>query len=255
MLLFRQLLSSLHFAFTEIFWFTGGIFAKIVNMALDRKSDVETVSEIEDKPPFTTIDDETDTDFHETLPQEVLKIKDITLGSNTSRRENDGQSKYQIKHDSHEKNKLKVLVHDENEKSEKKAVMEKKHISEHKSDKIFEEKSESIESDPQDRKYNRKQTSDSSTQSRQSDSLGSIIPVITISTTESDEEILQMKDRKERRNKEQRNKADAEEPPKLKKSHTDLKSLQRQNSVESINEQKTPKEKKPDEGHKYQYSL
>lgn len=112
----------------------------------------------------------------------------------------------------------------------------------------------------------KKQSSESSNFSKNNDSIGSVIPVITISTTESDDEILQ--GAKNQKNVKDNHKENESKPIELKKCEkrqrgnlkrnkncSDLKSLQRQSSVDSINE-KNPKERKCEEtGHKYQYSL
>lgn len=104
----------------------------------------------------------------------------------------------------------------------------------------------------------RKQMSESSTNSKQSDSITSVIPVITISTTESDDEML----RPPKLSNEQQSNKNAEKTcnkqelaKQAKRISSELKSLRRQSSVESINENKASKEKKNEEGHKYQYSL
>lgn len=225
-------------------------------MALDRKADVRSVSEVEDKPPSSIVDDETDTDFHETLPKEVLKIKDITIGPNSDRKKTDlkalSKAKDECKETSvHEEGKTEIIATREKEHPTKER--ERKSNTKTKAD-------ENTETTSKTRKLNRKQTSESSNQSRQSDSLGSVIPVITISATESDEETLQKKESKKciepiSGKGHQESKSDKVKPENLKKSNIALKALQRQNSVDSINEQKSPREKKPESGHKYQYSL
>lgn len=112
----------------------------------------------------------------------------------------------------------------------------------------------------------KKQSSESSNLSKQTDSIGSVIPVITISTTESDDEILQTINNEQKIINENQNEKNNEKVaesvtnknPKsnLKRNRncSDLKSLQRQSSVDSINENKSSKECE-DTGHKYQYSL
>ncbi|KAL0851756.1 hypothetical protein ABMA28_000068 [Loxostege sticticalis] len=242
----------------------GGIFAKIVGMALDKKTDVETVPEVNNvSQSSNNVDDETDTDFHETLPQEVLRIKDIIF----KHVDNKKKSNVEFKTDRGKPRMvdykgLKVNIEKEEERSEKKANIEKQkqEVGVDPSTAIVSTTAEEV--DRGNKKMDRKQTSESSTQSRQSDSIGSVIPVITISTTESDEEILQSnKEKKEIKSTKQKpqdikdSTTVHEGLKRMKKSSSDLKSLRRQSSVESISEKNLPKDKKPEEGHKYQYSL
>lgn len=225
-------------------------------MALDKKTDVETVSEIDGPSPApNNVDDETDTDFHETLPREVLKIKDITIVKPEQKKRNS----VEFKTDNGKKRKideifskgLKVKLEKVDDRTDKKAVIEKQinDVKEGTKPKIVSEVSKEKNDG---KKKHEKQTSQSSTQSKQSDSVGSVIPVITISTTESDEEVLTKKDKKEKNGQKEKHKDKTEGRP---RKTPDLKSLRRQSSVESISEQKPPQEKKQDEGHKYQYSL
>lgn len=240
----------------------GGIFAKIVGLALDKKPDVEITL-----PSSYNIDGDTDTDFYEILPKETLKTKDMTVPkisdhkkkSNVEFKSNDNDiMKYKS-----EQGCLKVKIEKLCERTEKKAVMEKL-----KEDKIIEEEFTSLPSktiikksnsnnDGRKKCFNRKQTSESSTHSRQSDSISSVIPVITISTTESDEEQLQYPKvvGEQKKNRSDINSSPKEELSKTNRSSTDLKSLRRQSSVDSINDNKTPKEKKTEDGYKYQYSI
>lgn len=232
--------------------FSGGIFAKIVGMALDKKTDVEALSEVNGPSPSpNNIDDETDTDFHETLPREVLKIKDIFILKPDKKIRNS----VEFKTDVTKKQKineifnkgLKVKLEKVDDRTEKKAVIEKQiqDAKEAKKTKIVKELSKENKNG---KKINEKQTSQSSTQSKQSDSIGSVIPVITISTTESDEEMLSHTDNDDKNGQ----KVKSEEKP---RKTPDLKSLRRQSSVESISENKPSQEKRHEEGHKYQYSL
>ncbi|KAL0902128.1 hypothetical protein ABMA27_000072 [Loxostege sticticalis] len=242
----------------------GGIFAKIVGMALDKKTDVETVPEVNNiSQSSNNVDDETDTDFHETLPQEVLRIKDIIF----KHVDNKKKSNVEFKTDSGKPRMvdykgLKVNIEKEEDRSEKKANIEKQkqEVGVDPPTAIVSTTAEEV--DRGNKRMDRKQTSESSTQSRQSDSIGSVIPVITISTTESDEEILQSnKEKKESKSTKQKpqdikdSTTVHEGLKRMKKSSSDLKSLRRQSSVESISEKNLPKDKKPEEGHKYQYSL
>lgn len=244
--------------------FSGGIFAKIVGMALDKKTDVETVPEVNNvSQSSNNVDDETDTDFHETLPQEVLRIKDIIF----KHVDNKKKSNVEFKTDNGKPRMvdykgLKVNIEKEEDRSEKKANIEKQkqEVGVDPSTAIVSTTAEEV--DRGNKRMDRKQTSESSTQSRQSDSIGSVIPVITISTTESDEEILQSnKEKKESKSTKQKpqdikdSTTVHEGLKRMKKSSSDLKSLRRQSSVESISEKNLPKDKKPEEGHKYQYSL
>ncbi|KAJ8738016.1 hypothetical protein PYW08_000611 [Mythimna loreyi] len=228
----------------------GNIFAKIVGMALDKKCDVEAVPEVEvPSPSPNNVDDETDTDFHETLPREVLKIKDIFILKPDKKTKNsvefktDGSKKHKINEIFNKG--LKVKLEKDDDRTEKKAVIEKQmqDSAEGTKPKIVKELSKEKKNG---KKINEKQTSQSSTQSKQSDSIGSVIPVITISTTESDEEVLSHKDDK--------NGQKVKSGGKPRKT-PDLKSLRRQSSVESISENKPSQEKKQEEGYKYQYSL
>ncbi|KAF9421726.1 hypothetical protein HW555_002407, partial [Spodoptera exigua] len=229
----------------------GNIFAKIVGMALDKKSDVEAVSEVDfPSPSPNNVDDETDTDFHETLPREVLKIKDIFIlkpdkkVKNSVEFKTDGPKKQKINEIFNKG--LKVKLEKIDDRTEKKAVIEKQI-----QDAKEATKPKIVKEVPKEKtngkKIHEKQTSQSSTQSKQSDSIGSVIPVITISTTESDEEVLSHKDNNEKSDQ----KVNDDSKP---KKPSDLKSLRRQSSVESISENKPSHEKKQD-GHKYQYSL
>ncbi|CAH1647394.1 unnamed protein product [Spodoptera littoralis] len=229
----------------------GGIFAKIVGMALDKKSDVEAVSEVDiPSPSPNNVDDETDTDFHETLPREVLKIKDIFIikpdkkVKNSVEFKTDGSKKQKINEIFNKG--LKVKLEKIDDRTEKKAVIEKQiqDAKEATKPKIVREMSKEKNNG---KKIHEKQTSQSSTQSKQSDSIGSVIPVITISTTESDEEVLSHKDSNEKNVQKVKDDGKPKKP-------SDLKSLRRQSSVESISENKPSHDKKQD-GHKYQYSL
>ncbi|CAH0577839.1 unnamed protein product [Chrysodeixis includens] len=229
----------------------GGIFAKIVGMALDKKSDVEAVSEVEcPSPQPNNVDDETDTDFHETLPRELLKMKDITIVKPKPKKQNsvDFKTDNTKRHNINEIYKgLKVKLEKVDDRTEKKAVIEKQMLD------LYKQKSaiESLKEKNERKNLNDKQTSQSSTQSKQSDSIGSVIPVITISTTESDEENLSKKENI----KEHKDSGPHEKIQGKARKAPDLKSLRRQSSVESIGDQKPSPEKKLDEGHKYQYSL
>ncbi|XP_075991461.1 transmembrane channel-like protein [Anticarsia gemmatalis] len=230
----------------------GNIFAKIVGMALDKKPDVEAVPE-QDVPTHSPNngDDETDTDFHETLPREVLKIKDIIISRQEPKKRNSVEFKDDGKKHKSGEESLKVKLEKVDDRTEKKAVIEKQmqDIKDGVKPKIVGET-------PKERyahkKYNEKQASESSTQSRQSDSVGSVIPVITISTTESDEEVLTKKEKKSKNGDKEKVKHKSEGKP---RKTPDLKSLRRQSSVESITETKPATQDKQEDGHKYQYSL
>nr|XP_021194817.2 transmembrane channel-like protein isoform X1 [Helicoverpa armigera] len=230
----------------------GGIFAKIVGMALDKKTDVGAVSEVDDPSPLpNNADDETDTDFHETLPRDVLKIKDIFIlkpdqkAKTSVEFKTDGAKKYKMNEIFNKG--LKVKLEKIDDRTEKKAVIEKQiqDAKEATKAKIVKE----ISKEKCDgKKFNEKQTSQSSTQSKQSDSISSVIPVITISTTESDEEVLSQKENNGQHGQKIKRDGKSRKTP-------DLKSLRRQSSVESISENKPSKDKTQDDGHKYQYSL
>lgn len=235
-------------------YFAGGIFAKIVDMALDRK----TVGEEPDNniSPSTNADDETDTDFHETLPAEVLKIKDIKVINEQHKVRPSQSVDFRAVFDEKHKPQLKKVIDKFKltqviDKVKKRAEI-KTDISEQDSQiKKNIQKRDSQENVKNDDKtiLTRRQTSESSTQSKHSDSIGSVIPVIMISTTESDDEILESKKVKV-----------AEiniknEEKSVKKSSSELKALRRQSSVESISEKKDSKGDKEEQGHKFQYSL
>lgn len=259
-------LSWTRFQLLRYLLISGGIFAKIVNMALDKKSDVSANSEA--PSPFSyNMDDETDTDFHETLPKEILKGKYIKISRNLEHKK---KNSVEFKTDDLEKSRrigdnLKVSVEAVSEPTDKKAISHKQLkdtiatiVSKSKSP----EQEDTKKVQNEDKKINEKQTSESSTQSRQSDSIGSVIPVIMISTTESDEEALQSDEKRDTKTKERKHKeyvklsrGNDETDKKSKKSSSDSKSLRRQSSVDSIKEQKSAKEIKPEEGHKFQYSL
>lgn len=234
-------------------------------MALDKKPDVSATSEA--PSPFSYNDDETDTDFHETLPKEILKVKDIKISKNFEHKK---KNSVEFKTDDPEKperrdTNLKVSLEAVNEASDKKAIAKKQLkdrittiVTKSKSPKDDEFKKVTNE----DKQINEKQTSKSSTQFRQSDSIGSVIPVIMISTTESDEEALQPEEKKDVKTKERKHKeyvklsrGNDENEKRIKKSSSDSKSLQRQSSVDSYKDQTSPKEIKPEEAHKYQNSL
>ncbi|XP_045541983.1 transmembrane channel-like protein [Papilio machaon] len=237
-----------------------GIFAKIVGLALDKKPEVEITS-----PSSYAVDG--DNELYETLPKEILKTKDISVPkisdhkkkSNVEFKSNDSDiTKYKS-----EQGCLKVKIDKLCERTEKKAVLEKL-----KEDKIIEEELTSLPSktiikesntknDGRKKSFDTKQTSESSTYSRQSDSISSVIPVITISTTESDEEQLQYPKvvGEQKKDRSHTNSNPKQELSKTNRSSSDLKSLRRQSSVDSINDSKTPKEKKTEDGYKYQYSL
>ncbi|KPJ09084.1 Transmembrane channel-like protein 3 [Papilio machaon] len=237
-----------------------GIFAKIVGLALDKKPEVEITS-----PSSYAVDG--DNDVYETLPKEILKTKDMTVPkisdhkkkSNVEFKSTDSDiMKYKS-----EQGCLKVKIDKLCERTDKKAVLEKL-----KEDKIIEEELTSLPSktiikesntknDGRKKSFDTKQTSESSTYSRQSDSISSVIPVITISTTESDEEQLQYPKvvGEQKKDRSYTNSNPKQELSKTNRSSSDLKSLRRQSSIDSINDSKTPKEKKTEDGYKYQYSL
>lgn len=232
-------------------------------MALDKNSDVDPVPETNNMSQSSNnLDEETDTDFHETLPKEVLKIKDIIFKHADKKKSNVEFKTDNIRPKLTDIMGLKVKLEKEDDRSEKKANIEKQNQN-YSQEASMSYKTNEIANRVLKR-MDKKQTSESSTQSRQSDStVGSVIPVITISTTESDEETLQCnKEIKETNNesihKTQENcesRTSSEGLKRMKKSTSDLKSLRRQSSVDSINELKSPKENKTKEGHKYQYSL
>lgn len=245
---------------TTTILFAGGIFAKIVSMALDKKSN-GAVTEVDNAipPSPNALDDETDTDFHESLPREILKIKDITIlkrGDRKSRTSVDftNESKLQTSEDS-----LKVATDKREEidcfsKSQVIATVTEHSYSSIDDHEVFKDNT------VKEKYFGGKQTSESSVQSKQ-DSIGSIIPVITISTTESDDEILHTKKEKSKEdnvNEQKRKenfKGDVDKDSKKIRCSSELKSLQRQSSVDSSSEHKMVKEKKPNDGHKFQYSL
>lgn len=215
-------------------------------MALDKKTDVEPVSEADHDAQHSldNLDDLTDTDFHETLPKEVLKIKDITIikHSDHKRKYNDVFDEPKAK----ENVSLKVKLDEPDDRTEKKAVVEKQE-----KEQIREKPCEVQKELEKTRKLHEKLSSQSSSQSKQSDSIGSVIPVITISTTESDDEILQHKKGTDEDNKGKEGKIVS----KNSKNNNEIKSLKRQSSVDSTNEQNVSSKNKSDNGHKYQYSL
>ncbi|XP_063632944.1 transmembrane channel-like protein [Cydia splendana] len=191
----------------------GNIFAKIVGQAVDKKSDL---SEIDNDPSISpNNDDETDTDFHETLPRDVLKAKDITIVKSDKKI-------VEFKTQASDENKLKVKV-DKEDRTDKAAVEKRNN----------ETKSRFVTTQVDE--VNEKTSKKDALERKQSEV--SVIPVITISTTESDEDLK----------REYKKSGDSS------KKQQDLRSLRRQSSVDSVKE-KTEK-KKPEDGHKYQYSL
>lgn len=243
--------------------FAGGIFAKIVSMALDKKS-VSAVSELDNAipPSPNPLDDETDTDFHESLPREVLKMKDITILKRSDHKnwtsiDNTNQSKVRSPEDN-----LKV----ESDKREDYECFSNAQIDGTVTEQTYSNTDEQEifkDNTVKEKHIGGKQTSESSVQSKQ-DSIGSVIPVITISTTESDDEILQATKEKGKEDdnvKEKKRKDNCkgetsiDNGSKKIRGSSELKSLQRQSSVDSASEHKMVKYKKPDDGHKFQYSL
>ncbi|CAH2247433.1 jg4991 [Pararge aegeria aegeria] len=242
----------------------GGILAKIVGTMIDRKSNGDNIHDI---TCSHNIDEETDTDFHESLPKEVLKIKDITISKIPEFKKKSGvefvtDNNMKLKYEDN-KQCIKSEYPDTNGALQEDAIgkCSKATANEDTNNgNIIDEKNN-------DKKFKQKQDSTSSSLSKQTDSIGSVIPVITISTTESDDEVLQTidnektdeegKEDKKEEHDEKNNKHDnATVGLKRNRNCSDLKSLQRQSSVDSINENKSPKESKFDEsGHNYQYSL
>lgn len=246
----------------------GGIFAKIVNMALDKKPKESVASNL--PSPHFVHDEEKDTDFHETLPKEILKIKDITILKNVDQNKTNNvevETNKDEKQNLRNYKNLSVKLEDINDRTEKKAVVANQNtsffdvsVSKSKSFKVEDNKIKSNEN----KKINEKQISESTTQSRQSDSISSVIPVIMISTTESDEETLQ-RDRgikytktKEKKHREYVRGSRAHNEDAEQRSgggNAEVKSLRRQSSVDSIEGGKASKGVKCEEGPSYQYSL
>ena len=219
-----------------------------------------------------SIDEETDIGFHETLPKEILKMRDITIAKNSELKkknsvefktiENFNRSDHVTRDDFKEKDSLIYKL----EKNRNEDIHFK--VSNTK-EKVTNESKPQRKHDSSDKFKQKKQSSESSNLSKNNDSIGSVIPVITISTTESDDEFLQgAKNCKASINTDNEKESRREKPIESKsreqkqrgnlkrnKNCSDLKLLQRQGSVDSINE-KNPKEKKvEDSGYKYQYSL
>ncbi|XP_034839613.1 transmembrane channel-like protein isoform X1 [Maniola hyperantus] len=235
----------------------SGILVKIVGTMLDRKFNGDN---IHDLTVSHNIDEETDTDFHESLPKEVLNIKNITISKIPEYKR---KSNVEFKNVNNSKRKYEDNKHCvKSEKSDINSV--------HKNASIEKFNKTNVDEDINSNTENIiKQDSKSSNFSKQTDSVGSVIPVITISTTESDDEVLQAMDTKkiivgkkdganqkedddQTYNKQETSKVGL----KRNRNCSDLKSLQRQSSVDSINENKSPKEYKYEEaGHTYQYSL
>lgn len=212
--------------FNEVNFCTGNFLANLVGQVVDKKSEI---SELDNDPSISPNNgDETDTDFHETLPREVLKIKDITIVK-PDKKNVEFQAKVK---DVNEENKNTKLKADKDDRTDKAAV-EKRNNEAPKSRFVTTQVDEVNE-----KKVNKKQMSETSTHSKQSDG-GSIIPVITISTTESDDDFIHAKEKKDDSGA---------------KKQIDLKSLRRQSSVDSSKEHKVER-KRPEEGHKFQYSL
>ncbi|XP_045490237.1 transmembrane channel-like protein [Pieris rapae] len=223
-----------------------GIFAKIVSLALDRttKDHIPVVL----SPDVQNGDDETDTDFHENFPKAILQLKE----NETVHKDNEIKKRSLVEF----KTKINELLTEVRQTSQE--------ITD-----IDVERKPQAEKEIVHRKLSRKETSESSNQSKQSDSISSVIPVITISTTESDEEILQqtkagnvvlsIKSKNISKENEENKKHDKRDSLRRIKCSSDLKSLQRQSSVESINDTKLIKDilgkKDGDGGHRYQYSL
>lgn len=248
--------------------FTGGILAKIVGTMIDRKSKVD---KIQDVTCSQNIDEETDTDFHESLPKEVLKVKDITIAKIPEYKKKSG---IDFETDNHSRLKYEEKKHcikseRSNTTTAKSNVqIEKFHASPVNDDLNCNKTSlkENIQEVECVKKIQKSHNSKSSSLSKQTDSVGSVIPVITISTTESDDEVLDKKTSSSKSKQEAVNKEENDHKcvkhesskGELKRNRncSDLKSLQRQSSVDSINENKSPKKEKFEEsGHTYQYSL
>lgn len=221
-----------------------GIFAKIVSLSTDKKKKIQNPITIS---PETRHNDETYTNFHETLSKADLQFKEnINI-----------PQEHEIKTKRIFEFKPKI-----------KETSNTRQTSQDKTD-IGIDINPWMETEIIHRKLSRKQTSESSNQSKQSDSISSVIPVITISTTESDEEIRQhskaddiirsLESNNMTKEKIEIKKHDQRDSLKRIKCSSDLKSLQRQSSVDSINDNKPMKATsgKNDEegGHKYQYSL
>ncbi|XP_050684067.1 transmembrane channel-like protein [Leptidea sinapis] len=215
----------------------GGILAKIVSLALDKKKCDQELHEV--SCTANTENYETDTDFHESLPKDILKIKDITTINDQ-------------KMNSTLENETKINLTSKIP-SENIALKQNKDASY----KI---------SDTYDAVLKTKSTQDTKVtnahvkklvKNGNSDSIGSVIPVITISTTESDEDILQTNSKPQQSNEKSLKSHANNKSPKDRKSlshyrsTTDLKSLQRQNSFDTVKFNKDEK----DAGHKYQNSL
>lgn len=221
-------------------------------MALDKKPDVIVDPEIEIPASLpNNADDETDTDFHEALPKEVLRLKDISIVKPQPKKRNSVEFKTDnSKTQKINEKSLKVKLEIVEDRTEKKAIIEKQ-IQDAKNAVIPKTIDEIPKEMVKSKKIQKKQVSETSTQSRQSDS--TVIPVITISTTESDEEGLATSEKKSKNGEKDKTKHKTEIKP---RRTPDLKSLRRQSSVESINGHKPPtQETKKEEGHKYQYSL
>lgn len=252
-------ISKIEYGITLLF--AGGIFAKIVSMALDKKS-VGAVSEVDNAipPSPNTLDDETDTDFHESLPREVLKIKDITILKRSDHKtwtsvDFTNESKPQAPEDNLKVASDKRKEYDCFPNAQIGATVIEQTYSNTDEQEVF--KDDIVK----ERHIGGKQTSESSVQSKQ-DSIGSVIPVITISTTESDDEILHTKKEKgkednvkEKKRKDNSMSETSIDGSKKIRGSSEFKSLQRQSSVDSTSEHKMVKDKKPDDGHKFQYSL
>lgn len=228
-----------------------------MGLAIDRKSNGEPVSD--GLPSTQNIDEETDTDFHETLPKEVLKIKDITFNKNVEVKK---KSNVEFKTEDSTETKPESSTMGKNCLPEK-IIKRSSDINDIK-DNITSDKCVLKKKKSNDYCIQKKQSSESSNLSKQTDSIGSVIPVITISTTESDDEIVQTINNEQKIINENQNEENdvpeiaTNKNPKsnLKRNRncSDLKSLQRQSSVDSINENKSLKECE-ETGHKYQYSL
>lgn len=230
-------------------------------MALDKKPD-DVVSEADNSvsPSPNLVDDETDTDFHETLPREVLKMKDIIVLKHGERKKRSNveftnELKQQTPGDS-----LKVAY----DKREEFDCFSKTPIVVPVSEQNYSNTNQhevSKDKTVKEKRIGDKQTSESSVQSKQ-DSIGSVIPVITISTTESDDEILHTKNEKgkednvkEKKRKDNKAEGSIDKGNKQTTGSSEVKLLRRQSSVDSASEHKIFKEKKPNDGHKFQYSL
>lgn len=225
----------------HIKFFVKDLLAKIIRLGFRKSSGLSNDGSQLAAP---AADDETDTEFHESLPEDVLNKKEINIGQklkNAIKSTRETFIKKKIKStDSDEKQEQKLS--DDNKKTHKgtishfadKAVdlLKKKKEEERNESENADKKQYNVKIEPtpivtKEEKDDQKggQFSRRSSEENRHDSITSIIPVITISKTESDENILE-------KNKRERSVAKPEDKKEGSFSDSNRR-FERQSSVES----------------------